>query len=90
MPKKVPIRQCVACRERKEKNLLVRIVRTPEGKIVLDTKGKASGRGVYICPSEICFAKAVKTRALSRALECEIPQDVIDCLQEQIKEASGG
>ena len=52
MPKKIPIRQCVACREHREKPLLARVVRTPEGAVVYDSRGKVPGRGAYLCPSE--------------------------------------
>ena len=69
MPKKIPVRQCAACRQQKEKNQLARVVRTPQGEILYDPKGKLSGRGVYLCPSLSCLEKAIKSRALSRALE---------------------
>ncbi len=87
MPKKIPIRQCVACRERREKPLLARIVRTPEGAVQYDGRGKVSGRGAYICRSRECLAKAVKSRALSRALETDITQEIYDVLDAQMKEA---
>lgn len=90
MPKKIPIRQCAACRERREKTQLVRVVRTPEGDVVLDLKGKVAGRGVYICPSIECFERVVKSNALSRALSCEIPPEIISQLRQQIKECADG
>lgn len=76
MPKTIPVRQCVACRAQKEKPALCRIVKTSEGEIIWDERGKASGRGAYICKSEECLKKAIKSRALSRALECEIPDEI--------------
>ena len=87
MPKKIPIRQCVACREHREKTLLARIVRTPEGTVQYDGRGKVSGRGAYICRSRACLEKAVKSKALSRALETEITQEIYDLLDAQMKEA---
>lgn len=86
MPKKIPIRQCVACRAHKEKPQLARVVRTPEGQAVYDGRGKLSGRGAYICRSLACLEKAVKTRALSRELGVEITPEVYDLLREQMKE----
>lgn len=90
MPKKIPIRQCVACRERREKPQLVRVVRTPEGEIVIDRRGKMSGRGAYLCPNADCLARAIKTKALSRALECEIPAETFETLSLQLKEGDDG
>ena len=48
--KKIPMRQCVGCREMKPKRELIRVVRSPEGEIALDFRGKNPGRGAYICP----------------------------------------
>ncbi|MBQ7492645.1 MAG: YlxR family protein [Clostridia bacterium] len=87
MPKKVPVRQCVACREHKEKPLLARVVRTPEGKAVYDARGKLPGKGAYICRSTACLERAVKSRALNRALEIEITPDVYDALRAQMEES---
>ena len=58
--RKVPIRRCVGCGEGKPKKELVRVVRSPEGEISLDTTGKKPGRGAYICPDPACLAKARK------------------------------
>jgi len=85
MPKKIPVRQCVACREKKEKSALARVVRTPDGHVMYDSRGKASGRGAYICRDIKCLEKAVKSRALSRALECEIPDEAFEQLREQFE-----
>lgn len=67
--KKIPQRQCVGCRTKRDKRDLLRIVKTPEGEIVLDATGKRSGRGVYVCPDPECLRKARKSRGLERALE---------------------
>lgn len=82
--KKVPMRSCTACREKKPKKELVRIVRTPEGEILLDTTGKKSGRGAYLCNSTACLLKAKKSKALSRALETEIPDEVFVRIEEEM------
>lgn len=86
MPKKIPIRQCVACREHREKPLLARVVRTPEGAVVYDSRGKVPGRGAYLCPNEACLEKAVKSHALSRALETEITPEIYETLRQQRRE----
>lgn len=83
-PRKIPQRQCVGCREMKGKKSLLRIVKTPEGAILLDTTGKKSGRGAYVCPDPECLKKARKIRALERALETAIPAEVYDALEGQI------
>ena len=80
MPKKIPMRQCLGCREMKPKPELLRVVRSPEGEISLDLKGKKPGRGAYICRSADCLRRAVKSRALSRALETQIPDEVMERL----------
>ena len=81
MPKKVPMRSCIGCMEKKEKRDLVRVIRTPEGEIRLDPTGRANGRGAYLCRNPQCLEKARKKGALSRALQCEIPSSVYDELE---------
>ena len=85
MQKKIPMRQCLGCREMKPKVELIRVVRSPEGDISLDFRGKASGRGAYVCPDAQCLKKAVRARALERAFSCQIPQEIYDKLNEQIE-----
>ncbi|MCC8132079.1 MAG: YlxR family protein [Oscillospiraceae bacterium] len=85
--KKKPIRTCLGCGEPKEKRSLVRIVRTPEGEILVDPTGKKSGRGAYICPKSECLEKARKRRSLERSLECEIPSEIYERLSKDISEA---
>ena len=80
MQKKIPMRQCVGCREMKAKKELVRVVRSPEGEISLDFPGKAPGRGAYVCPQAECLRRAIKSRALERGLDCQIPQEIYDQL----------
>jgi len=83
--KKVPMRSCCGCREKKPKRELVRVVRSPEGEVSFDITGRKAGRGVYLCPSLSCLAKAKKSRALSRALECEIPEEVYERLEGEME-----
>lgn len=85
MQKKIPMRQCLGCREMKPKKELIRVVRSPEGEISLDFRGKANGRGAYVCPNAACLKKAVKARALERAFSAPIPQEVYDRLNEQME-----
>lgn len=82
--KKVPQRMCVGCREMKYKKELIRIVRTPEGEIMLDKTGKKSGRGAYICTDLNCLNQAIKGKRLEKALEHAIPPDVIEVLKKEL------
>ena len=82
--RKKPLRTCLGCRTAKEKSELIRIVRTPEGEVVLDLTGRKNGRGAYICRDAECLRKAVKTKALSRALGAEIPEEISVKLMEEI------
>lgn len=86
MPKKIPMRQCVGCREMKAKKELIRVVRSPEGAVSLDFKGKLPGRGAYVCPAADCLARARKSRALERAFSVQLPAQVYEALEEQMKE----
>lgn len=90
MQKKTPLRQCLGCREMKPKPELLRVVRSPEGEVSLDAKGKKPGRGAYVCPNESCLARAAKTRALDRALETKIPEDVMEKLISELEEKDNG
>ena len=83
--KKIPMRRCNGCNEQKPKNELIRVVKSPEGEISLDLKGKASGRGAYICNDLTCLQKARKSRRIDRTFEMTIPDDVYNSLEEQIK-----
>ncbi len=89
MQKKIPMRQCLGCREQKPKKELIRVVRSPEGTIALDFRGKANGRGAYVCPNPACLKKAIKARALERALETAIPAEVYEQLTAQMEAGDG-
>ncbi len=80
------MRQCVGCREMKPKRELIRVVRSPEGAVSLDFRGKLPGRGAYVCPDGACLAKARKSRALERAFGVPLPDEVYEALEAQMKE----
>ena len=79
-----PQRQCIGCRESKDKNELVRVVKTPEGEIRLDRTGRKNGRGAYLCDSEECLQKARKSNALSRSFKINVPQETYEALERQL------
>lgn len=85
MQKKIPMRQCLGCREMKPKRELIRVVRSPEGEISLDFKGKAPGRGAYICPAPACLKQAIKAKALERAFSTQIPEALYEKLNEEME-----
>ncbi len=89
MQKKIPQRQCMGCRERKEKRALIRVVRQTDGTVCLDNSGKLNGRGAYICPDPECLRKARRARSLERALEVEIPETVYDRLEKEMEQSRG-
>ncbi|MDR1589592.1 MAG: YlxR family protein [Oscillospiraceae bacterium] len=89
MLKKTPMRMCLGCREMKPKRELIRVVRSPEGVVSLDFKGKSPGRGAYLCRNADCLKRAVKSRALSRAFGAEIPEAVYTGLAGSLEEANG-
>lgn len=84
MPKKIPMRMCVGCREMHEKRELIRIVKSAEDMVSIDMRGKAPGRGAYICKKSDCLERAMKSRALERALEHRIEPDVYERLREEL------
>ena len=86
MQKKIPMRQCVGCREMKPKRELCRVVKSPQGEVSLDFKGKAPGRGAYVCPDTQCLKKAIKAKALERAFDLAIGQDIYDALLKTMEE----
>ena len=90
MQKKIPMRQCLGCREMKPKKELIRVVRAPEGTISLDFRGKAPGRGAYLCRSGECLKKALKSKALERAFSAQIPPEVHERLQREMEVGDDG
>ena len=89
MVKKIPMRQCLGCREMKPKRELMRVVRSPEGEISIDCKGKAPGRGAYVCRDAECLKKALRSHALDRNLDTSIPQEIYDALLAQMEVPDG-
>ena len=83
--KKIPRRQCVGCREARDKPDLIRVVKSPEGVISLDFKGKKPGRGAYLCRNIECFRRARKSRSLERVLKTAIPAGIFDRLEQEIE-----
>jgi len=79
---------CVGCREMKNKRELLRVVRTPEGQIDFDPTGKKAGRGAYICPEVDCLNAAIKGKRLQKALEHDIPVEIIETLKEKLPDAA--
>ena len=90
MQKKIPQRQCMGCRERKEKRQMLRVVRCTDGEVRLDFSGKLNGRGAYVCPQKECLVKARKSRALERCLETPIPDEVYDRMEKEMEVGSLG
>lgn len=82
--RKIPTRRCVGCGEHFPKNTLIRVLRTPEGEITLDLVGKKSGRGAYICKSAACLKKARKAKRIESSLECTIPDEVYERMEEEL------
>ena len=90
MQKKIPQRQCMGCRERKEKREMIRVVRSPEGAISLDFRGKAPGRGAYICPKMECLKRAIKAKSLERSLDTAIPEEIYARLEQEMEAGENG
>lgn len=90
MNKKIPMRQCVGCQEMKSKKELMRIIKTADNEILLDTTGKKNGRGAYLCPNGECLARAIKTKGLERSLKTAIPKEVIENLTKEMEVVAKG
>ena len=76
--RKIPMSSCVITREKLPKSELLRIVKTPEGNVVVDTSGKMNGRGAYIKKDNLVLEKAKKNKILDKILEINIPNDVYE------------
>lgn len=81
--KKIPQRQCVGCREMKNKKELIRVLKTDEG-IIIDDTGKKNGRGAYICPNADCLKKAVENRGLERSFKMPVDKSVYEDLKRSL------
>ncbi len=82
--KKIPLRQCVGCRESKSKKDLIRVIRTQKGEVALDATGRKNGRGAYICPDTECLRKAVRSKGLERSLKISIPEEIYENLEKEM------
>ena len=89
MQKKIPQRQCMGCRERKAKRDMIRVVRGTDGEVSLDFGGKKNGRGAYICPDMECLKKAIRSKALDRSLDIQIPEEVYERLNKEMEQQNG-
>ena len=82
--RKIPERQCLGWNEHRPKTELLRVVRTPEGEILLDFTGKKSGRGAYICRDVECLKKARRSGRIGRSLDVTIPEEVYDRMEREL------
>ncbi|MBR6408442.1 MAG: YlxR family protein [Clostridia bacterium] len=82
--RRVPLRKCTGCGEMKNKKELVRVVRSPEGEVSLDLTGKKAGRGAYVCHDIKCLRAARKAKRFERALDCPIPDEVFEKMEEEL------
>lgn len=78
------MRMCLGCNEMKPKMELIRVVKSPEGEISLDFKGKAAGRGAYICRSTECLEKARKARRFEKSFSCRIEESVYEVMMDEL------
>ncbi len=83
--KRIPTRRCTGCGEHFPKNTLIRVLRTPEGEVLLDLTGKKSGRGAYICKNPACLKKARKSRRIETSLDCHISDELYEKMEEELK-----
>ena len=81
---KIPMRQCTGCREMKSKKEMIRVLKTPEDEIVLDTTGRKNGRGAYVCPSIECLDKAIRNHGIERSLKTSVPEEVYEDLKKEL------
>ncbi|MBC7959599.1 MAG: YlxR family protein [Vallitaleaceae bacterium] len=85
MQKKTPLRKCLGCQEMKNKKSLIRIVKNKDDEFFVDLTGKLNGRGAYICHSDACMEKAIKSKGLERSFQCKIPDEVYEQLKRGLK-----
>lgn len=87
--RKTPIRTCVACRTASDKRNLMRIVRTKEGDVFIDAKGRENGRGAYVCPESTCLEKALAGK-LAASLKVRVTEDDIERLRSEFERIVAG
>lgn len=87
--RKIPERQCLGCNVHKPKAELLRVVRTPDGDVCLDFRGKVGGRGAYICYDPACLRKARKSGRIDRNLEVTVPEEIYDRMEKELEAYAG-
>lgn len=85
MAKKIPLRQCIGCGEMKGKKEMMRVLKTAEDEICLDTTGKKNGRGAYLCKQKECLVKARKSKGLDRSFKMSIATEIYDALEKEFE-----
>ena len=83
--RKIPMRKCVGCGEMKSKKEMMRVLKTAEDTIILDTTGRKNGRGAYLCFSGECLEKAMKNKGLERSLKTPVPREVYEGLKKEFE-----
>ncbi len=83
--RKIPMRKCVGCGEMKSKKEMMRVLKTAEDTIILDTTGRKNGRGAYLCFSGECLEKAMKNKGLERSLKTPVPREVYESLKKEFE-----
>lgn len=83
--KKIPMRTCVVTKEKLPKQELIRVVRTPDGNVIIDETGRSNGRGAYLKKDLETFVKAKKSKVLNRQLEVEVPEEIFDGLEKMLE-----
>jgi len=83
------MRQCTGCQEIRQKREMIRVVRTPDGEVVLDSTGKRSGRGAYVCPDPECLAKALSSGRLAKSLEVRFLPETLSQLEQECRRLAG-
>lgn len=87
--KTVPIRQCVGCGDKKNKNELIRVIRTPEDEIEIDATGRKNGRGAYLCRDQKCLVMAQKKKSLERSFARMISAELYEKLKKELADLDG-
>ncbi len=88
--RKIPMRQCVGCREMKNKKELIRVIKTEDEGIIIDVTGKKNGRGAYICPNADCLKKAITSKGLERSFKMPVEKEVYDNLEKELENIEAG
>lgn len=83
MAKKIPLRQCVGCREMKSKKEMLRVLKCEDGSFCLDITGKKNGRGAYVCKSAECLSAARKNKGLEKSFKIKIPNEIYETLEKE-------